>query len=177
MKSHNTFGVHFVLRVSGTGENDKFPVYARIPVNGTICEFSMKQAISKKDWNVGKGEAKPKNPDLRAFNSYLQETQGKLARHYRELQIEDRPLTAAAVKTVFLGIAKEKTTYSLLWLVGQHHSMMQKVLKPGTMKNYHATESYLRLYLAQRYQPKDIPLGFQRQKNLARTIARSDYSM
>jgi len=36
--------------------------------------------------------------------------------------------------------------------------MMQKVLKPGTMKNYHATESYLRLYLAQRYQLKDIPL-------------------
>ena len=66
----------------------------------------MKQSISKKDWNTGKGEAKPKNPELRAFKSYLQETQGKLARHYRELQIEDRPLTAAAVKTAFLGIEK-----------------------------------------------------------------------
>jgi hypothetical protein len=62
-------------------------------------------------------------------------TQGKLARHYRELQIKDRPLPAVAVKTAFLGIEKEKTTYFLLWLVGQHHSMMQKVLKPGTMKN------------------------------------------
>ena len=82
MKSNNTFGVHFVLRASRTGDSDKFPVYARITVNGTICEFSMKQFLSKKDWNVGKGEAKPKNPDLRAFNSYLQETQGKLARHY-----------------------------------------------------------------------------------------------
>jgi hypothetical protein len=65
MKSNNTFGVHFVLRTSRTGEDDKFPVYARITVNGTRCEFSMKQSISKKDWNIGKGEAKPKNPELR----------------------------------------------------------------------------------------------------------------
>jgi hypothetical protein len=78
----------------------------------------MKQFLSKKDWIVGKGEAKPKNPELRAFNSYLQETQGKLARHYRELQIDDRLLTATAVKTAFLGIEREKTIYSLSgWLV------------------------------------------------------------
>jgi len=158
MKSNNTFGVHFVLRTSRTSDDDKFPVYARITVNGTRCEFSMKQSISKKDWNVGKGEAKPKNHELRAFNSYLQETQGKLARHYRELQIEDRPLTAAAVKIAFLGVKKEKTTYSLLWLVSQHHSMMQKILKPGTMKNYHATESYLKLFLVNRYKMADMHL-------------------
>ena len=158
MKSNNTFGVHFVLRTNRTGDDDKFPVYARITVNGTRCEFSMKRSISKKDWNIGKGEAKPKNPELRTFNSYLQETQGKLARHYRELQIEGRPMTATAVKTAFLGVEKEKTTYSLLWLVSQHHSMMQKVLKPGTMKNYHATESYLKLFLVNRYKMADMPL-------------------
>ncbi|HEY4290221.1 MAG TPA: Arm DNA-binding domain-containing protein [Puia sp.] len=146
MKSNNTFGVHFVLRTQKAHDDDKIPVYARITVNGTRCEFSMKQSISKKDWNTGRGEAKPKNSELRAFNSYLQETQGKLARHYRDLQIEDRPLTAAAAKAAFLGIEKEKTIYSLLWLVNQHHTMMQKVLKPGTMKNYHATESYLKRF-------------------------------
>jgi hypothetical protein len=80
MKSNNTFGVHFALRANRTGENDN-PVYARITVNGTICEFSMKQSISKKDWNTGKGEAKPKKPELRAFNSYLQETQGVKSYH------------------------------------------------------------------------------------------------
>jgi len=78
--------------------------------------------------------AKPKNPELRAFNRYLQEMQGKLHRHYRDLLLEDEPLTAAAVKAGFLGIEKEKeVSYSLLWLVNQHETMMQKVLKPGTM--------------------------------------------
>ena len=160
MKSNNTFGVHFVLRTSRTGDDNKFPVYARIVVNGTRTEFSMKNSISKADWNFGKGEAKPKNPELRAFNSYLQEMQGKIYRHYRDLQLEDEPLTAAAVKAAYLGIEKEKAiSYSLLWLVSQHETMMQKILKPGTMKNYRATESYLRRFLIARYKKPDMPLN------------------
>ncbi|WP_431216280.1 Arm DNA-binding domain-containing protein [Puia sp. P3] len=63
MKSNNTFGVHFVLRTSRTSDDDKFPVYARIVVNGTRTEFSMKHSISKADWNFGKGQAKPKIPN------------------------------------------------------------------------------------------------------------------
>ncbi len=159
MKSNNTFGVHFVLRTSRTGDDNKFPVYARIVVNGTRTEFSINNSISKADWNFGKGEAKPKNPDLKAFNSYLQEMHGKIYRHYRDLQLEDEPLTAAAVKTAFLGSEKRKTiAYSLLWLVNQHEFMMQKVLKPGTMKNYHGTESYLKRFLVARYKKPDMPL-------------------
>ena len=159
MKSNNTFGVHFVLRTSRTSDDNKFPVYARIVVNATRTELSMKNSVSKADWNFGKGEAKPKNPELRAFNSYLQEMQGKLHRHYRDLLLEDEAVTAAAVKSTFLGIEKEKEiSYSLLWLVNQHETMMQKVLKPGTMKNYHATESYLKRFLVARYKKPDMPL-------------------
>ena len=159
MKSNNTFGVHFVLRTSRTGDDNKFPVYARIVVNGTRTEFSMKNSISKADWNFGKGEAKPKNPELRAFNSHLQEMHGKLHRHYRDLLLEDGTLTATAVKAAFLGIGKEPAiSYSLLWLVNQHHMLMQKVLKPGTMKNYHATESYLKRFLVARYKKEDMRL-------------------
>ncbi|HEY4286272.1 MAG TPA: site-specific integrase [Puia sp.] len=159
MKSNNTFGVHFVLRSQKAEADGKIPVYARITVNGTRCEVSMKHSIDKKDWNTGKGEAKPKNPELRAFNSYLQEMHGQMHRHYRDLQIEARPLSAAAVKAAFFGIEMEAAiSYSLLWVVGQHEARMQKVLKPGTMKNYRATESYLKLFLASRYKVADLPL-------------------
>jgi site-specific recombinase XerD len=159
MKKNNTFGVHFVLRTSRPSDDDKFPVYARIVVNATRCEFSMKQSLSKADWNFGKGAAKPKNPELRALNSHLQEMHGKLHRHYRDLLLEDEPLTATAVKAAFLGIGKEPAiSYSLLWLVNQHHILMQKVLKPGTMKNYHATESYLKRFLVARYKKEDMQL-------------------
>src|SRR5689334_1063384 len=103
MTNSNTFGVHFVLRTNRE-QNGKHPVFARITVNGTRCEFSLKQFLYKEDWNFGKGAAKPKNDDLRQFNTYLQEVQGKLVKHYRELQIAGSPLSAAAVKNAFIGI-------------------------------------------------------------------------
>lgn len=159
MKSNNTFGVHFVLRTNKTEHEGKYPVYARITVNRSRCEFSLKQEIHKNDWNFGKGAAKPKNDELRQFNSYLQEFQGKLVRHFRELQLEDEPVTAALVKNAFIGITKGKVTHTLLWLVSQHSIMMQKVLKKGTMKNYYSTEKYIKSFPTKHRKTADIGLA------------------
>lgn len=49
--------------------------------------------------------ALPKNKALKQFNSYLEEVRGKLARHYRELQMKGERLTAAAVKDAYVGTA------------------------------------------------------------------------
>lgn len=159
MKSNNSFGVHFVLRTQKAQPDGKIPITARITVNRTRCELTVKHSIFKNDWNTGKGAAKPKTPELRELNSYLQEFQGKIHRHYRDLKIEDGPLTAAAVKAAFLGIDKKpEVAHSLLWVVNQHQLLMKKVLKPGTLKNYHATEVYLKLFLASRYKVEDMLL-------------------
>jgi hypothetical protein len=116
MKSKNTFGVHFFLRTSRLDENGRFPICARIEVNQTRTEFSVKHSLPKSEWSFGKGEAKPKNDELKEFNTYLQELQGKLARQFRDLQFEtpDCPLTATAVKNAFLGITEEKSEYTLM---------------------------------------------------------------
>jgi integrase/recombinase XerD len=159
MKRKNTFGVHFVLRTQKADAEGKHPVYARITVNGTRCELAMKYRVLKSDWKIGKGEAKSKNPELRSFNNFLQQIHGKLRRHYWQLRLGDEPVTAALLKADFLGIEKEAPiTRSLLWVVNQHHSMMENILKPGTMKNYHTTETYIKLFLEHRYKVNDMPL-------------------
>lgn len=50
--------------------------------------------------------AVPKNKALKQFNSYLEEVRGKLARHYRELQMKGERLTAAAIKDAYGGIKR-----------------------------------------------------------------------
>src|SRR6266700_3786159 len=109
MTNSNTFGVHFVLRTNRE-QNGKYPVYARITVNGTRCEFSLKQSLYKEDWNCGKGAAKSKNNE-------------------------------------FIGVEQQEINKTLLWLEKQHNSMMQQVLKKGSMKNYFTTEKYLKNFL------------------------------
>ena len=62
MRSSNTFGVHFTLR--NKEQNGKPPIYARIVVNKTRCELSLKHYLPKNDWNEIKGVVKSKNEDI-----------------------------------------------------------------------------------------------------------------
>ncbi len=159
MKSANTFGVHFTIRQSRS-QNGLTPVYARITVNKTRCELSVKYYVREEDWNPAKGSAKPKSEELKQMNSYLEEIRGKIASHYREIEKNDLELTASSVKDAYLGIVKEDESNkrSLIWLAEKHNNHMQKVLKPGSLKNYYTTLKYLKIFLAKKYRAEDILL-------------------
>lgn len=117
------------------------PVYDGITVNKTRCELSLKYYVKEEDWNAAKGAAKPKNEEMKKMNSYLEETSGKIANHYREIERNDLELMASTVKDAYLGIINEKEneTHTLLWLTEEHNTHMQRVLKPGSLKNYYTT--------------------------------------
>ena len=95
--------------------------------------------------------AKPKSNDLKLLNGDLEEWRSKLIQHYQDLVLKEELVSAEAVKNAFLGISEKKVNYTLLWLTSQHNMIMQKVLKPGSLKNYYTTEKYLKLFLAKRY--------------------------
>ena len=159
MRSTNTFGVHFTLKLSRP-VNGKFPIYARIVINKSRCELALKCSIKKEDWNVIKGEAKPKNEEFKILNSYLEETRGKIASHYRDLILNKKEVTSESVKNSYLGISEneENKNYTLLYAVSEHNIRMDTSLKPGTMKNYFTTARYLKEFLKKKYKVSDIPL-------------------
>ena len=70
MRNANSFGIQFILRMNKV-KDGKAPVYARITVNKSRCEISLKKIISSNDWNQARGLAKPKTNDLKLLNSYL----------------------------------------------------------------------------------------------------------
>jgi hypothetical protein len=148
--------VHFTLR--NKEQNGKHPIYARIVVSKTRCELSLKYYLLKNDWNDIKGIAKPRNEELKQLNSYLEEIRGKLARHYRELLMQGKEVTAEAVKNAYLGKIEEEKNYTLLWLIAHHNNMMNTVLKRGSMKNYYTTEKYIKVFLKKNYHKGDVLL-------------------
>jgi len=128
MKNTNTFGVHFIIRQSRK-QNGLSPVYARIVINKTRCELSLKCYVLNEDWNTAKGAAKPKTEELKTLNSYLEEVRGKLVHHYRQIERNDLELTAFTVKDAYLGIAQDDAAkHSFFWLMEEHNMHIQKVL-------------------------------------------------
>jgi len=158
MKSTNTFGVHFILRPNKK-QNEKSPIYARITVNRTRCEVSLKYSLHLDEWNTAKGAAKPKNETLRQLNSYLEEIRGKIINYYHDIVRNGQKLTAFTVKNAFLGIDPGEKKYSLLWLIEEHNRVMEKALSPGSLKNYYTTARYLKNFLDQKYNIQDMLLA------------------
>jgi len=157
MKNGNTFGVHFILRQEREVRG-KCPIYARVVVNKTRCELALKCWIQKEDWNSIKGFAKPKDEELNGLNSYLETVKGKISGHFRSLDLSDSILTAEILKNAYLGNDIDENKYSLLWLSKEHNVIMNKVLKPGSLKNYFTTEKYLQNFLKKKYNAGDIYL-------------------
>lgn len=157
MKSKNTFGVHFTLRLSRS-VNGKAPIYVRIVVNKSRVELALKCFLPKEDWNELKGAPKPKNEELKQLATYLEEVRAKMVTHYREIEITDQELTADTVKNAYLGIEKRGEDYGLVWLMEEHNTMMGKVLKHGSLKNYYTTARYIKFFLKTKYNTDDIYL-------------------
>ena len=97
MRTSNTFGVHFILRMNKE-KHGSAPVYARIVVNGSRIEMALKKSLKVGDWNPSKGFAKPKNDSLKILNSYLEQVRGVLSGYYQELVIAKKLITPEVIK-------------------------------------------------------------------------------
>ncbi|HXH99321.1 MAG TPA: site-specific integrase [Sphingobacteriaceae bacterium] len=156
MRSTNTFGIHFVLRMS-RGKNGMAAIYVRIVVNKSRCEVALKRMVDVSDWNSSKGLAKPKNETLKSLNSYLEQVRCALSSYYQEFIIQKKLVTAEAIKNKFIGI--EEQEHTLCSLMDYHNLHMKEILAPGTIKNYFTTVKYLKEFIGQQFKKEDIYLS------------------
>lgn len=155
MPSQFNFSILFWLNHS-KAQNDLAPIYARITVNGRRSEISLQRHCSSKLWDKKIQRMKGRSPEAQKLNSYLDRSYAKLVSCHEEILREDEFLTSSAIKSRFLG--KSSKAKTLLDILTYHKEHMQEVLKYGTLKNYKATEKYLKSFLKSQYKNHDIYL-------------------
>ncbi|MBL3658582.1 site-specific integrase [Fulvivirga sp. 2943] len=157
MKGHtNTFGVVFYLR-KYKANNGKTPIYARITVNGKRVDISIKRSIEESNWNTSKGLARGNREDVKNLNKYLEQVRSKIVQHYQNMVLQNKLVTAEAIRNEFLGIDKKEHT--LCKLIDYHNTEMKEVLAWGTMKNYFTTQKYLERFLKSKCSTADVYLA------------------
>lgn len=157
MKSRNTFGIQFVIRLPKQKKSEMGAVYARITVNGRRTEISLKTKVSIDNWDEVKGRAKGKRQEIVKLNSHMEHVRSLIFDCYQQLIQQNKPVTVEAVKSIYLGEDIEEQM-TLLKLVTYHKQVEENKLAPGTMKNYSTTEIYLQKFIKQKYHKQDIPL-------------------
>lgn len=108
------------LSVPGKKDNSSGSVYARITVQTRRIEISLKKTFPVKDWNNRRGIAKGSSPEIKKFNSYLEQVRAQITEAYRELQISKQQITPENIKALFLGDSFD--THTLLELVDYHNN-------------------------------------------------------
>ena len=157
MRSSNTFGIQFVIRLPKQQKNDPATVFARISVNGRRCEISLKKKVNPQNWDEAKGKARGTKDETRKLNEHIERVRTLIADGYHELIQQKKVITVDAVKSLFLGADDNEVT--LIKLGEYHNTEMKNKLADGTMKNYYTTQKYIAKFLKEKYHRNDISLA------------------
>lgn len=157
MRSSNTFGIQFVIRLPKQQKNDQATVFARISVNGRRCEISLKKKVNPQNWDNAKGKARGTKEEIRKLNEHIERVRTIIADGYHELVQQKKVITVDAVKCLFLGADDSEIT--LIKLGEYHNTEMKDKLADGTMKNYYTTQKYIAKFLKEKYHRNDISLA------------------
>ena len=79
-------------------------IFARITVDGTSKEISIKKKINRADWDDRVGKVKGKNNVAQAINRTMDDIEFRIREKYRMLVDAGALITAEIVKDAYLGI-------------------------------------------------------------------------
>ena len=150
---NNTFSVTFFVK-RAKAKNGKFPIYARITVDGRRSDISIKREVEEQNWNAAKGMIKGIKDEIKALGAYLEQFRSMVVGHYQQMVLEKKMITCDGIKNKVLG--KELYEHTLCSLVKYHNTQMPDLLSPGTMKNYYTTERYIKKFLKEKIHTSDI---------------------
>jgi integrase len=150
---NNTFGVIFYLRKYKATNDGKTPIYARITVNGSRIDLSVKRSIEPGNWNANKGMAKGSREEIVRLNNFLEQYRSGIVESYQTLLLQKKLITAELVKNKFIG--EDQADFTLCKLMHYHNTEQTQVLEPGTMKNYYTTQKYIKEFLKERFKTSD----------------------
>ncbi|MDB5023325.1 MAG: integrase [Mucilaginibacter sp.] len=157
MRSSNTFGIQFVIRLPKQQKTDQATVFARISVNGSRREISLKKKVDPQNWDNARGKARGTKDEIRKLNEHIERIRTLIADGYHQLVQQKKIVTVDAVKSLFLGDDQDEIT--LIKLGEYHNAEMKNKLADGTMKNYYTTQRYIATFLKKKYNAADIRLS------------------
>ncbi len=155
MKNPVTFGTTFIPKTS-KAKNGTAPLYARITLNSERIELSLQRRISLDLWDEHKSRLKGSSAESIQVNRSIDRVYNKIYESFRQLQDENKMLSAQAIKARYLGI--DDVSKKLSDILNYHKVNMKTVLKHGTLKNYVTTEKYLYEFLKSKLRSEDIYL-------------------
>lgn len=156
----NYFSILFFIKKTKLLKNGEAPICLRITVSGKRAEVQIKRSVDMRKWNSSKECATGKEHKEMELNHYLETVRTKILRIHRELEQDDKPITAEIIKQLFCD--GQEPPKMLLVVFEEHNNKCRELLGKdyvlGTVLRYERTVRYLAEFLRKEYRSSDIPL-------------------
>lgn len=157
----NTLSVLFIIKKSKLLKNGEAPICMRITVNKRVAEVMIKRSIPVDLWNQKKECSKGKDRAANELNHYINTVRAKILQIHRELEIDNKTITADIIKDCFYG--RDKVQRSLLEVYAEHNekcrALIGKEYTESTVTKFDTSINRLKEYIRSRYHRDDMMLA------------------
>nr|WP_278707296.1 site-specific integrase [Bacteroides intestinalis] len=157
----NTLSVLFIIKKAKLLKNGEAPICMRITVNKRVAEVMIKRSIPVDLWNQKKECSKGKDRVATELNHYINTVRAKILQIHRELEIDNKPITADIIKDCFYG--RDKVQRSLLEVYAEHNekcrALIGKEYTESTVIKFETSINRLKEYIRSCYHRDDIMLA------------------
>lgn len=157
----NTLSVLFIIKKAKLLKNGEAPVCMRITVNKRVAEVMIKRSIPVDLWNQKKECSKGKDRVSTELNHYISTVRAKVLQIHRELEIDNKLVTADIIKDCFYG--RDKVQRSLLEIYAEHNekcrALTGKEYTASTVAKFDTSINRLKEYIRSCYHRDDIMLS------------------
>lgn len=154
------FSLLFYMKKSKNYVSGNAPIYLRITVTGQRSEVSTGRDCDPKRWNAAAGRSNGNKEDIRSFNAYLDNLQGRVYDAHRELMEGGEEITAGMLRDKFAG--KKENQHFLMEIIEDHNAKLKALIGNGfaanTLKGYRTTVKHLTAFLQLQYKVTDIDI-------------------
>lgn len=156
----NYFSILFFIKRTKLLKNGEAPICLRITVNGKRAEVQIKRSVEVNKWNNQKECAIGRDNKTLELNHYLETVRTKILRIHRQLEQDNKPITAEILKCHYYG--ESETPKMLLEVFKEHNQKCSELIGKdyvrATVMYYERTARYLSEFIKQNYRLSDIPL-------------------
>ena len=156
----NYFSILFFIKRTKLLKNGEAPICLRITVNGKRAEVQIKRSVEVNKWNNQKECAIGRDNKTLELNHYLKTVRTKILRIHRQLEQDNKPITAEILKCHYYG--ESETPKMLLEVFKEHNQKCSELIGKdyvrATVMYYERTARYLSEFIKQNHRLSDIPL-------------------
>ncbi len=161
MMNRNYFSVLFFIKKTKLLKNGEAPICLRITVSKKRAEIQIGRSVPVNKWDCKKECCTIKGRDGDELNHYLNTQRTKLMIIHRELEQDNKAITAEIIKKKFTG--ENAPPQMLIEIFNTHNIRCRQLIGKDyvekTVQRYERTVIYLREFMKKEYKINDIPLN------------------